>query len=468
MKPKYLILSFLGLLFITSRFINLMKLPMFLDEAIYFRWLETIKTDPSQWLLPLKEFGWMPLTTWIATLFSFLVKDSLLALRLTSVLFGGLSLFVAYKLTRIFCSYKAACLTIFLVMTSPAVLIHDRLGLRGDTAVTFFSLLVFYGLGQRLINKKTKASLTVGISLALALITKSTAWTLPLSVFLAFLVFRPKLTKLDLFNLAPSAFVGLFFLATGSFSSILNKSSVFLLSFSQAAKLFKPNLIQLVKWGFEYLTWPIMILTIIGGYVALKTKHKFCQLLSLMTWPAILMVLFFAKIFFPRYLLATTVISLMAAVCALAFIIKKLPSYFLIPLFLVVFLPSIFINKDIVFNFKKAELPEIEKWQYISGWPSGYAVQDLVNHLNADPPDILISESNDLVLSSLNYYWPEHQINQLQLDEAYILNTPLPENQKTYLVLNEAPSLPEHFTGELIKSFSRPENKSSIRLYEIN
>jgi len=113
------------------------------------------------------------------------------------------------------------------------------------------------------------------------------------------------------------------------------------------------------------------------------------------------------------------------------------------------------------------KLPEIEKWQYVTGWPSGFAVQDLIDYLKTNPPQVLISESNDLIPSSLNYYWPGHSIKQLQLDEAYLLNTKLPD-QKTYLVLNEASLLPDHFSGKIIKQFPRPENKSSIRLYEIN
>ena len=440
---------------------------MFLDEAIYFRWLETIKADPSQWLLPLKEFGWAPLTTWIATLISLIVKNSLLALRLTSVLFGGLSLFIAYKLLSKYSSWQAASLYTLLLITSPIILIHDRLGLRGDSAVTFFSLLTFFGLSKRLITKQKKSAYLIAIALFFGLLTKSTAWVLPPMAFLAYLIFRPKLNRHDFLAVFIPSLVILFFVSTNTLTIFFGKSDVFLLSFSDATKLIKPNLIQLSLWSYQYLTWPILISIIIGAGIALKTKIKLWKLMTIMTWPAILFVLLFAKILFPRYLLATTAVSLMAAVCALALIIKKLPNFLHLPLFILIFLPSLFIDYAIIKDISKAKLPEIEKWQYVTGWPSGYAVKDLVNYLQSAPPHTLILESNDLISSSLNYYYPNHQINQLQLDEAYLLNSPLPQSQNTYIVLNEADNLPSQFSGKLIKTFHRPNHKSSLRLFKV-
>jgi|GEM_PF-1443715 hypothetical protein len=467
MKPKHLILTFLAVLFLGTRLTNLMAFPMFLDEAIYFRWVETIKHNPYQWLLPLKEFGWAPLTTWIATLISQIVGNSLLALRLTSVIFGGLSLWVAYKLSSKYSSWQAASLYLLLIITSPIILIHDRLGLRGDSAVTFFTLLTFYGLADRLIGNRKKSVYLIALALFFGLLTKSTAWLLPPMVILAYLFFRPKLSRHDLLALLIPSLVLVFLQLTQTLSLFFGKSDVFLLSFLEASKLIKPNFIQLSQWSFQYLTWPILIAIIIGAGIALKTKIKFWQLLTIMTIPAILFVLFFAKILFPRYLLATVTISLLAAVCTLAWLLKKLPGYLNTLLLIVVFLPSVFIDHAIIRDIKSANLPEIEKWQYITGWPSGFSTENLATYLKSDYPEVLITESNDLITSSLNYYWPDHQIKLLKLDEAYLLNTPLPQDKKTYLVVNVADSLPSSFSANLIQEFPRPDNKSSIKIFEV-
>ncbi len=469
MKSKHLILIFLFILFAATRLVNLMKFPMFLDEAIYFRWLETIKANPSQWLLPLKEFGWAPLTTWIATLASFIVKDSLLALRLTAVFFGGLSVMIAYKTAKILFNKPAAFLICLLIITAPIVLIHDRLGLRGDSAVTFVSLLTLFGLSKRLLLKQSKASYIIGLAIALGLLIKSTAWVLAPLVALSFLIFRTRLSLDDLKASLLPALSALFYLSTNSFTAFANKSSVFLLPSQQVASFLKPNLIQLALWSHQYLTWPVLILMFIGAAVTFKTKIQTWKLIALLTLPTVIFVTLFAKIFFPRYLLATAVLGMFTATAGLAWIFKKIHSSWHWAVALIFLLPSLLLDFYIVKDIKLASnLPEIEKWQYVTGWPSGYAVVDLINYLKTDSPSILISESNDLIASSLNYYWPDHSIKQLQLDEAYILNTELPFDQKTYLILNEASQLPDHFSGELISQFFRPENKSSLRLYEIN
>ena len=376
---------------------------------------------------------------------------------------------VAYKTAKILFNQPAACLISLLIITAPIVLIHDRLGLRGDSAVTFVSLLTLFGLSKRLLLKQPKASFIIGLAVALGLLIKSTAWVLAPLVVLSYLIFRAKPTPYDLKASILPILSGLFYLSTNSFTAFVNKSSVFLLPSQQAASFLRPNLIQLILWSHQYLTWPVLILMFIGAAVTFKTKKPVWQLIAFMTLPTVAFVTLFAKIFFPRYLLATAVIGMYTAAAGFAWLFTKIRFSWHWVVASIFLLPALLLDFAIVKDMKLAsKLPEIEKWQYVTGWPSGYAVKDLINHLQLDPPQILITESNDLIPSSLNYYWPDHKINVLQLDEAYILNTSLPQDKKTYLILNEADPLPAHFSGSLIKEFIRPEKKSSIRLYEIN
>jgi len=131
----------LGLIigFFLTRLYHLTVMPPFMDELIYVRWLNEIRFH-GDWLVPLKEFGWEPLGIWLAALINRLVVDPVLSLRLTSVIVSGGCLLLINKLAG-----RAAALFYIL---SPLILLHDRLGLRGDNLVVLAALLVFCGLRQ--------------------------------------------------------------------------------------------------------------------------------------------------------------------------------------------------------------------------------------------------------------------------------------------------------------------------------
>jgi len=460
-------LAVIALVFLFSRLIYLMKFPLFLDETIYIRWLETIK-NTNYWFLPLREFGWAPLTTWTSAIINIFVKENLLSLRLSAGFFGFLSLIIAYKLAKLlFKQSLVAFFTSIFIILSPIVLIHDRLGLRGDSAVTFSALLLLYGLAQRLIKNKKSATYLIGLAIALGLLIKSTAWIFPLIVILAYLVFKPKLIKSDFLAGLLSTSGILFYFFTNSLSAFLNKTNVFLISFDQSGSLFKNNLIQLFQWSYQYLSWPVLIMIIFGVIIAFKKYYKIWLLLTIGIVPVIVFDLFFAKIFFPRYLLFITVYSFFFASIGIFSIWKKLPLY-LKPLFLlIVFLPNFLTDIAIIKDIKTAKLPEIERWQYVVGWPSGYNLQDLTDYLISNPPDILITEADDLIRSGVPYLWPEHSIEIVFMNNNLQLTETLPIDKLIFLALNTSEELPSQFKGELIKQFPRPENKTSIKLYKI-
>jgi len=454
-------------LFLFTRFIKLKSfMPLFMDEALYIRWLTEIKAT-GNWLLPLKEFSWAPLTTWISTLLSYLIKDNLLSLRLTALIFGGLSIVLAYQLVKLLFNQSVAFFASLFMILSPIILIHDRLGLRGDTAVTFTSLLLLYGLTKRLLKNQEKGALLIGLAIALGLLIKSTAWIFPLMTISVYLIFRPKITRTDFLGglLAGSSL--LFYLFTNSLSAFVNKSQVFLVDFSQTASFFKNNLIQVSQWSYQYLSLPVLLLIFIGAYFSYQKQRKAWLLLTSTILPVILFDLLFAKILFPRYLLFIAAYSLILASYGLTQIIKKLPQFLSLPLLILVFLPNLITDVAITQNIQAAQLPEIERWQYVTGWPSGYALSELVDYLKSNPPDILITEENNLIRGGLLYYWPEHFMQIIIMAEANTTDYQLQPDQSAYLALNVLESPPPQFKTELIQEFPRPTNKTKLRLYKI-
>ena len=434
MKKIYLVLILI--LFVLSRLWHLLAMPPFLDELIYVRWLDTIKTT-GNWLLPLKEFGWEPLGIWTASLINRIISDPLLSLRLNSVIFSALSLVMVYKLA----GRSAAFFYVF----SPIILFHDRLGLRGDNLVILATLMVLYGLKKRLEAKKPNAVIWVGLGIALGLFTKTTAAALPIVVVLSYLWFRPKLKLIDYISGILSTIPFLFYWLTGTLGQVINKESTFV-----GEALLKNNLLQIGPWLFQYLTWPVLLL-IIGGLI-LSWKNR----LLLISWLVPLFLLAVsAKILFPRYLLPIIPFLLIYAASGFNWIKQKLPKS-LRPLLIVFLLLPAWFSWQMILNPKTAALPEIDKWQYVTGWPSGYGLAELITYLKTDPPALLVTEDNDLIKSGLPYLWPDHPFVITQTATA-----------SAYFVSNINNQLPDGLTGRLIKEFPRPENKSALRLWQL-
>lgn len=456
---------FLALLFVISRLINLMALPPYWDEIIYIRWLIAIKTHQA-WLLPLKEFGWEPLNIWLAALVNRGATDPLLALRLTTVFFGGLSAIMAYKTIKLIFNKTVAWFTAWLVIICPLLLVHDRLGLRGEAIISFISWLTLMGLYLRLVKKNSRAVYLIAIGLVIGLMTKTTAMVIVPAVLLAYLFFRPRLAKADFLAALISCLPFLFFALTDTLNNVLNKKDVFVLSWAQLGSLIKPNLIQTGLWFYQYLTWPILLVITLGLILVGRFYRRRGGLLLLNILPVLLLIILIGSMFFPRYLVSVVSLLLTFGGISLAWLYQKLPRL-LKPLLVVIFLPSLFLDFQIIKDIRQAKLPEIERWQYVTGWPSGYAIKELTEYLKSNPPQTLLVEPNDIIPIGITYYWPDYSIKMIRMTLDYKTPEGFQLTKETYSVANNRPTPPENLQFKLIKEFFRPENKSSIKLFKL-
>ncbi len=465
MKPKYLILVFLAGLFISTRLINLMKFPVFMDEALYIRWLTTIKST-GNWLLPLQEFGWEPLSIWLSTLLDYLINNSLLSLRLTAGFFGLLSCLFLYLITKSLVKPKTAQVILFTYLVSPMILLHDRLGLRGDSAISFCLSLTLYGLYLRLIKNQSRASFLISLAIIIGLLTKTTVISIPVIVVLSFIAFKKKPSKIDLLAILLIFIPVIFYSLSNTLALVATKASVFSSSQIQLIQI-KNNLFQLFPWLIQYLTWPVFLLFILGLFISFHQQKPLFKLFSISFITPFLITLVTAKILFPRYILLSFLSALVFAGYSLAIIVNRLPKL-IQPLSIAFLIPSLVISFNLLTDLKKANLPAIEKWQYVTGWPAGFALPDLIEYLKINPPDVLITEENNLIRGGLLYYWQDYPFKLIVMSEDNIINDNLQPNQLTYLSLNVLEKPPKKINAELIKTFPRPENKSSIKLYKIN
>jgi len=474
MKQKKASFLILPITFIVTRFINLLQPPIFIDEALYLRWTQAFLNNRANWLISLQE-AWAPLQIWLATGLSLINRTNLLFnLRFLSIIISGLSLIIIIKLTKLlFPQEKAAFWSGLLFILSPFVLIHDRLGIR-DAGVTAIGLIILYGLSLRLFKKKKSGVFILSLGLALGLLWKNITWFFPGLTLLAYLWFKPKLKAYDLTILLALLLPLGFYLLTDTFSALAQKNQIFLISQLPNPELIRANLYQIFHWWFEYLTPPIVILTFLGAFTSWQRYRQSFYLLALFILPVLVFESLFAQILFPRYFLFTAVFSLIWASLGLKTLLNK--NKVLTTIAILSLTPAIVFSSAIIKNLSTAPLPAIEKWQYVTGWPSGYGLRTLANHLKLNPPDVLIVEFSDLIRSGLPYYWPDHNLtvivmssdNQLSPDNIQLINQALSSKQSVVLALNILENPPKFFLADKIKSVPRPDNQTSLRLYQVD
>jgi 4-amino-4-deoxy-L-arabinose transferase-like glycosyltransferase len=111
------------------RVYDLTNLPIFGDEAIYIRWAQVMRAEPTLRFLPLSD-GKQPLFMWsIIPLFK-IFSDPLFAGRFLSALSGIASLAGVFALSNLlFKSKKVALITSLIYAISPFSLFFDRLAM---------------------------------------------------------------------------------------------------------------------------------------------------------------------------------------------------------------------------------------------------------------------------------------------------------------------------------------------------
>jgi 4-amino-4-deoxy-L-arabinose transferase-like glycosyltransferase len=187
MKKNLGILGLLGLLLIASfalRLPHLTLLPIFADEAIYIRWAQIMRAEPTLRFVSMMD-GKTPLFMWVMIPFFKIFSDPLLAGRFLSVLSGlgtvsGV-LFIGWFLFNKRVGFWAA----FLVTITPFFIFFDRMALV-DSMLCAFSV---WSIALALILIKFPRwdlAMILGYLMGGALLTKTpgffTVVTMPLTV----------------------------------------------------------------------------------------------------------------------------------------------------------------------------------------------------------------------------------------------------------------------------------------------
>lgn len=192
-----------------------------------------------------------------------------------------------------------------------------------------------------------------------------------------------------------------------------DKNAVFLLSpqemLALPLQLWRNNLYSTIIWWWQYYRLPILMMGAIGlGSLLLERRFRFLAVLVSWILLPIVFEILRAKIYIPRYFLFSLLPFSILVAWGIDRVFKKFSSTWLRAVtFGLIFFPSLLLDGQMLFRVETAQLPQVERWQYLEGWPAGYgleAVVALVRQEKADRPVLLVTEEETLVSSGLPLY----------------------------------------------------------------
>lgn len=405
---RSLLFILIVILYFFSRLQNLTSIPVFGDEAIYIRWSQIIKSEETLRFIPQTD-GKQPLFMWFNALSLKFISDPLVSGRIISVLAGFGIVLVLFFTTAVVLNFKSNEKNIFKfvqnsiskyfypsIFTSliycllPYSFFFDRLAL-ADTLLSLFGLSSL--LFSLLLSKYPRLDLSfiLGDILGLAWLTKSPAiYFIALSIG-TFCLFNYKKISLMIFPLIASiiSFIIYNILRLGpQFNMIYLRNRDYVWSFSEIIRHpldpLKPHLSDTLTLYTHYISWPLLILALLGILFYFYQKNKFNkEFLILISWWLLPLIATatIAKVFTARYILFTLPSLIIILSLSISFLVSKIKSILIKSILLIaIFILNInFIIKISIDPFHQ-NLPSTETG-YLSDWTSGWGINQSAVYL---------------------------------------------------------------------------------------
>ena len=498
-RSLLLVLGIIILVFFFLRLTNLTLLPIFADEAIYVRWAQIMRAEPTLRFLPLSD-GKQPFFMWILMFLLPLFSDPLLGGRLISVMAGFGSLVGIFLISRLlFKNRKTALLAALFYAVVPFFVFFDRMALV-DSLLAMFGIW-FFLLSVLLVNNlRLDLAMIAGMVLGGGLITKSPALffalLLPSTLVLASWVDlkKPKKTMRQLIKLVGLWLVIYFFgfaiysllrLGPGfEMIGLRSKDYVFPLSWllSHPFDSLKPHLAYYAEWLPNLFTWPILFLSLVGLVIVDRKKRRPVLFLFLVAFLPLLAQAAVAKVFTPRYLLfACWPLLILAALGLGRLRLTKNKLVCLMAIIGVMVLP-LFYDYQLLTDPQKAPLPRRMRSGYLEEWCSGYGIKEVVEFINQR----LSLGQRNIVVGTEGYFGTLPNGLEIYFDKerkVLILGVGVPINQvpdslkeasrdnEVYLVVNRSRMLVKNDSQLiLLKSFPKaegPSGQDALLLYQL-
>jgi len=395
-RPSALRWPVLLSLYLASRLVGLMALPMFLDERIHLRWAYWIEQGRRLRVPVLAGRG---LSVYLLAAVAPHAEDPLRAGRLLTVAIGLVTLVASWRLAlRLTGDRRVADVTALFYIVCPFTLLYDRMVLTDAflAAFTAVTLLLSVSVAE---DPRLRSGAALGVAVALGVLSKTSGLILFAFPLLAWALLgrrRGALVPLAAAYALAAALVAyplwLFFRKTDELAGAIGLREGDL-SFAGNAST---NLALAASWLWTYWTPPLIVLALAGLTSALVRRERALGALLLALLAAGPAVVFVAvsEIWYPRYLLFTTVALLplsawgfVALADAAGRHVRSGPAVratlaaagLALSLF-----PALRFDRALWTDPAEAPLPALDRFQYVTGWPSGYGSRDSMAFLRTE------------------------------------------------------------------------------------
>lgn len=397
-KKYYLFFSFVAIvvLYFFTRLFHILTLPIFTDEAIYLHWTQVAANDASWRFISLTD-GKQPMYVWVAIIFFKVIHDPLLAGRLVSVGTGFVSTIGMFFLGwEIFKNKKIGLLASLLYTLYPFAIVYDKMAMY-DSMVAMFIIWILYFTVLLVRHVRLDLGMILGMVIGAGMLTKTNAdfgfILLPFSLLL--FPFKKNFDKNRLYRFILFSLVALVIanamyavLRLSPYYYIIGqKNLTFIYSFNdfirQPFAFVVGNTKGLGGWFIEYMTIPFLVLVVSSFFVDKKFLREKLLLLIWFVVPFTLFA-FDGKVLYPRYLLSMTMSLIPLGAYALFMLQQKIKQANVKILLFVVFVSMFLVNDYFLLtNFANAYIPQSDKGQYLTDWPSGVGVNQTISFLES-------------------------------------------------------------------------------------
>lgn len=503
-RSKWFILLGFGivLLYFFLRLINLSYLPIFTDEAIYTRWAQIALNDANWRFISLTD-GKQPMFTWFAMVFMKLIDDPLVAGRVVSVVCGFFTLIGLWFLTlELFKNKKIAYLSALLYVCYPFAQVYDRMALQDSMVATFYVWATYFTV-LLVRHIRLDIAYTLGVIIGGGILAKSTnflsIYLLPFSLLLFDWKKERKIHRLFrlgiLFGVSIMIAYAMYAILRLSpfFAMIDLKTATFVYPLSEWLQHPFMNVIGnwngLSDWFMSYVKPTYLFLMFLSFIFFKKYLKEKLFLLIYFAAPFILLV-FFGRTIFPRYIFFMSIPLLsLAAVGLLGLIewtkkrtvkyLSKTSTFLMEGLIVILFISySLFVSLQFAYAPTEASIARADSDQYVNSWPAGWGVKESVLFLENESKNKKIFVATEgtfgLMPASLELYlWKNKNIivkgywpfNEFLPQEALDYAKKMP----SYFIFYQ----PEHaiispnYPLELIFQKKAGKSKNYYRVYKI-
>ncbi|MCL5409623.1 MAG: glycosyltransferase family 39 protein [Patescibacteria group bacterium] len=390
--------------------------PIFADEAIYIRWAQVMKAEPSLRFLPLTD-GKTPLFMWILMGVLKFVHDPLMAGRLLSIISGYFTLLGVFAIGWRFFNFRVGLYSALLVTVVPFMVFLDRMALV-DSMTAAFSVWALFSALLLIKEERIDLAMILGYFYGGGLLTKTPALfsILMLPTTLITFDWKSKISQHKLLRLLCLWVIALVIafgiynlLRLGSgFANLSSRNQDYIFSPLQTLvhpfDPFIPHLQDTIIWFIDLLSWPILLL-LVGGIVGI-IYHKNKTGWAIFLWGLLpmLILLAFLKTFTTRYILSSIPPLLIIAALALDQLGRWLETRIKLSMHMILLLLllwPIYLSYLIVTQPLVAILPRSERSGYFEDWTAGWGLREIAQYLTQQSQQGLVVVATEGIFGTL-------------------------------------------------------------------